>query len=588
MELANRSKVIEDLKVSLTLLLDKYNELKKNYDRKINTFLVAPMSKNIQNTINKDTVRFNHTRLYIEKSSFQLNMKNNNSPLMIQSFKRKISLEQYEKLNENLISVTELLKDKEKYSKMKDNEIKRLEVIVKEYELMKISLEELNKKHLELKKYNESNQIELDFFKEETDKLKNNLEILLKEKLNNQDLVNNAKKNYELLVDSNEKLKSSENICIIKTEEIQSLLKIQKELNETIYLLREENSALKEENNKIKENINKVESELLDEKEKRAGLESKSIEEKLSKEEIKNEYEKKIESYIKNEVKYIDMLQHIKEKTKSSYENFHKVFLDQEIRYDKKLEHLKFKLDSIKMKIVKKINRKFIEAKNILVDNKSSTKNISLNSTNSISQFRKICFQGKFEILSIPARNNSTNLIIKQTINNAPITNIRISTSEKIKGEESEVDYHTIIENYKKFINELKNDLKDKMIKLEKHDLDKNKLIYQIQNYERFMKESEKKLNDNNEKTNQMELTINQLNSKIDIMNKENLKAQKNIITKIREDLANKEENLRQDYIQQISNLKNQINQYKIENEGKSKIIEERNEEIKLLKSHIK
>jgi hypothetical protein len=574
-------------------LLDKYNELKKNYDKKINTFLVAPMSKNIQNSINKDTVRFNSSRLYIEKSSLQLNLKNNNNPLMIQSFKRKISLEEYEKMSENLNILTEQLKDKEKYSKMKDAEIKRLELSVKEYELIKISFEDLNKKHLELKKHNESNEIELDFFKEETERLKNDLEFLLKEKLNNQELINNAKKNYDLLLQTKEKLINLDKICIIKSEEIDKLLQIQIELNENIALLKVENSVLKEENTKIKEYISKLENEIIEEREKSSVNQKKYNEENFIKEEKLNQLEKRIELFITNEVKYTDMFQQIKEKIKSSYESFHKIFLDQEKRYDKKLKELKGKLDSIKMKVVKKINSKFIEGNNIF--NTKPNTNIKLtNSTNNINLIRKISFQDKFEIMGISDKNNSSNQIIKQVVDNNPLNNLKIITYEKKREEATEAteateaDYSKIIDNYKKSINELKNDLKDKLIKLDKHDVEKNKLIYQIQNYERFMKETEKKLYDNNEKTAQMEMFINQLNSKIDIMNKENLKIQKNLSSKLKEELANKEEKYKKDYLQQVVDLKIQLQQYKIENQGKSKIIEERNEEIRILTSQIK
>jgi len=188
------------LKVSLTLLLDKYNELKKNYDKKINTFLVNPMSKNIQNSINKDSGKFNNSRLFIEKSSLQLNT-NNHGPLIIQSLKKKISLEEFEKMNESLNNLIDQLKDKEKYSKMKDAEIRRLELLVKEYEVMKIAYDDLNKRNLDLKKFNDSIRIEVDFFKEEIERLKNQVDYLLREKYTNQELISNSKKNYEMFVE---------------------------------------------------------------------------------------------------------------------------------------------------------------------------------------------------------------------------------------------------------------------------------------------------------------------------------------------------------------------------------------------------
>jgi len=570
------------LKVSLTLLLDKYNELKKNYDKKINTFLVAPMSKNIQNSTNKDTGRFNNSRLYIEKSSLQLNLKSNNNPLLIQSFKKKISLEEFQKLSESLNLMTEQIKDKEKNSKMKDAEIKRLELLVKEYELMKISFEDINKKHLELKKYNESNKIELDFFKQETDRLKNDLDYLLKEKFNNQELVNNSRRNYELLLEFKDRINNLDKLCLMKSEEIERLIQIEEQQNEIIDLIKKENLNLKY-------NLAKLEDDLIKEREKSSEDNKKSVEENLIIKEKINELEKRLEKHLGNEVKYIDMFRQISEKTKSSYEVFHRIYLEQEKRYDKKLNELKTKLESIKIKIVKKINIKFMEDNNIL-NNKSTTKIISVNSSSNINQVRKISFQNKFDILSIPPKNKSTNQIqiIKQTTNNNPLTNIKISTTDSNREEEIEAEYTILIENYRKIINELKHDLKDKLIKIEKHDIDKNKLIYQIQNYERYMKESEKKFIESNGKSAQMELVINQLNSKIDIMNKENLKSQKNLSLKIKEEIAIKEEKIVKEHLNQLADLKNQLQQYKIENQGKSKIIEERNEEIHYLKSKIK
>jgi len=576
-ELANRSKVIEDLKVSLTLLLDKYNELKKNYDKKINTFLVAPMSKNIQNSINKDNGKFNSSRLYIEKSSLQLNVKNNNGPLLIQSFKKKISVEDFEKMNENVNNLTEQLKDKEKYSKMKDAEIKRLELIVKEYELMKIPFDDLNKRHLELKKYNESIKIEVDFFKEEIERLKNEVDFLLREKFLNQDLINNSRKNYELLTEYQNKYNLLEKNFLLKSQELIKFEELDNEQKSLIEVLKEENKQL------IESDINNKNKIILLEEE----INKNSISEKGFIESIKDKdakiksLENKIENYITSEVQYIDMFQQIKEKTKLSYENFHKTYLEQENKYDKKIKELKLKIENIKMKVIKKINKRFIELNNI-ANNKTNLKQVvSHNSVNNVNLIRKISFQNKFEILGIPVRNISSN--------NISINNNDKNKKQKHEKNQDEIEeqFLDIIENYKNSVNELKNELKDKLLKIEKHDLEKNKLIYQIQNYERFMKENEKKCSESNEKVSQMELVVNQLNSKIDIMNKENLKNQKNIAMKLKEDLL-KEEIIKKDYIQQIADLKNQLQQYKIENQGKSRIIEERNEEIKMLKSQIR
>jgi len=571
------------LKVSLTLLLDKYNELKKNYDKKINTFLVNPMSKNIQNSINKDSGKFNNSRLFIEKSSLQLNT-NNHGPLIIQSLKKKISLEEFEKMNESLNNLIDQLKDKEKYSKMKDAEIRRLELLVKEYEVMKIAYDDLNKRNLDLKKFNDSIRIEVDFFKEEIERLKNQVDYLLREKYTNQELISNSKKNYEMFVEIQNNFNSLESSFLIKSQEAIELEELLNEKKKIIENLKEENNQINNLNKTLKERIEVLEEELLSEQNKNSFIEKNSKETILEKEERIKSLENNIESYISNEVKYIDMFQQIKEKTKISYENFHKIYLENEKKYEKKIKDLKNKIDNIKMKVIKKINSKFIASNNIIINNPNAIKHntVSTPKDTSIPVIRKISFQNKFEIIGIPKKINNVNQI---SISKVIVNNEKYPKKMNDKNmEDLEEQYLDIIENYKKSINDLKNELREKLLKLEKHDAEKNKLIYQIQNYERYMKENERKSSESSEKVNKMELVINQLNSKVDIMTKENAKYQRNLNTILKEDLV-KEEILKKDFIQQISDLKNQLQQYKIENQGKSRIIEERNEEIKMLKS---
>ncbi len=571
------------MKVSLTLLLDKYNELKKNYDKKINTFLVNPMSKNIQNSINKDSGKFNNSRLFIEKSSLQLNT-NNHGPLIIQSLKKKISLEEFEKMNESLNNLIDQLKDKEKYSKMKDAEIRRLELLVKEYEVMKIAYDDLNKRNLDLKKFNDSIRIEVDFFKEEIERLKNQVDYLLREKYTNQELISNSKKNYEMFVEIQNNFNSLESSFLIKSQEAIELEELLNEKKKIIENLKEENNQINNLNKTLKERIEVLEEELLSEQNKNSFIEKNSKETILEKEERIKSLENNIESYISNEVKYIDMFQQIKEKTKISYENFHKIYLENEKKYEKKIKDLKNKIDNIKMKVIKKINSKFIASNNIIINNPNAIKHntVSTPKDTSIPVIRKISFQNKFEIIGIPKKINNVNQI---SISKVIVNNEKYPKKMNDKNmEDLEEQYLDIIENYKKSINDLKNELREKLLKLEKHDAEKNKLIYQIQNYERYMKENERKSSESSEKVNKMELVINQLNSKVDIMTKENAKYQRNLNTILKEDLV-KEEILKKDFIQQISDLKNQLQQYKIENQGKSRIIEERNEEIKMLKS---
>ncbi len=221
------------------------------------------------------------------------------------------------------------------------------------------------------------------------------------------------------------------------------------------------------------------------------------------------------------------MFQQIKEKTKISYENFHKIYLENEKKYEKKIKDLKNKIDNIKMKVIKKINSKFIASNNIIINNPNAIKHntVSTPKDTSIPVIRKISFQNKFEIIGIPKKINNVNQI---SISKVIVNNEKYPKKMNDKNmEDLEEQYLDIIENYKKSINDLKNELREKLLKLEKHDAEKNKLIYQIQNYERYMKENERKSSESSEKVNKMELVINQLNSKVDIMTKENAKYQR-------------------------------------------------------------
>jgi chromosome segregation ATPase len=156
---------------------------------------------------------------------------------------------------------------------------------------------------------------------------------------------------------------------------------------------------------------------------------------------------------------------------------------------------------------------------------------------------------------------------------------------DKDNFEQKENEYLLQIETYYKQLNEIKKDLKEKVQKLEGYNIERNKLVYQIQNYERYLKEREKSLEDKTEKINQLELQLNTLNCQQELANKENIKIQKTLTEKYKDEISNKEESIKKNFFTQISDLKNQLNQYKIELQGKNKIIEERNDEIRALKA---
>ena len=563
--------------------------------------MVTPMSKTIYGSVSKDTGKFNNNRLFVEKFTLHLNVKNNN-PLYIQIFNKKISMEEYEKMTENISYVSDQLKEKEKYLKLKDIELKN---ISKENEEIKKINEDSNKNFIELKKNNEAAKIELDFFKDKSEELKHELDKLLLEKRNNKELIEQSRKNYECYLELQNKYSKLEKLINLKTDEIQKVLEVEKELNEVIKIFKNNEIKFLEERDlfnidkfnlkemlcDLEKQYKKLEEELKNIKLINSNLEKDKNEMIKENEIIINKLDEKLNILIKNEIKYIEMFQQISEKTKFSYDNFHKVFLDQEKKYENKIKILNEKLQNIKMKIIKKINKNFIDSQNLVLNkNDDITKSFIISQLNKFEIISKkksnenlINPINSFSINSNYKKNSSKNLIINKEKMNS-IKNLPDIISINTINKENENKIFLLEEGYKKIINELKNEIYEKITKIEKYDIERTKLVYQIQNYERYMRENEKKYQENNEKIGQTDLVINQLNSRLDIINKENLKAKKIIINKHKEELE-REEKVKKDYCQQIIDLKNQLQQYKTENQGKSKIIEERNEEIRLLKN---
>jgi chromosome segregation ATPase len=118
-------------------------------------------------------------------------------------------------------------------------------------------------------------------------------------------------------------------------------------------------------------------------------------------------------------------------------------------------------------------------------------------------------------------------------------------------------------------------------------EIEKTKLLYQIENYEKYIKEKELEI----KSQKQTESIITQLNIKVEMLKKEYNKALKNNqlnsnFTKIEQELSSEKET-NKDLTNKISLIEDKLEQYKIENQGKSKIIDERNEEIRKLKQEL-
>ena len=135
--------------------------------------------------------------------------------------------------------------------------------------------------------------------------------------------------------------------------------------------------------------------------------------------------------------------------------------------------------------------------------------------------------------------------------------------------------------------NEVNSSLANKIAKLE---VEKTKLFYQLQNYENAIKKNEKRIKSLNDNVDTNQNTIVKLNLKIEALITENSRSFAKDLNSIKEELErekgvnfllNKKVIIK---LEQVEELQKLLGQYKIENDGKSKIIEERNLEIKQLK----
>jgi hypothetical protein len=449
-----------------------------------------------------------------------------------------------EKFEENYLLLLKQNGEKEKLIKIQDTDIKKLNSllqdhiftneknILKESNKYKDEISKLTEEVFQLKELNES----LKFNENVKNSLKD--ENLQLQKENNE--LECKIKNFDLKILDNEKNeKFWENF--------------QKELENKIYFLKDENDKKEASINKLVKELMEISQEKSNKNEllknekiwkiendkllAKIDLLSQQIldqENKIIQEDDKNSTI--ITSYKNKEILHTTNLNFLKDSLVKLYDTTNKIFILFEKKYKNKIASLKDKINKLS-KTIKEL----------------------------------VCDKNK-EIEKLSQNLQSQNL----------------SSNEKLNSE------------YK--------------LNIDRLELEKTKLIFQIQNLERYVKENQSRTeerkkttssrssnslnilhgngNENDLKSNQTNLNENNiskitiLNTKVDWLQKEYNKFQQILEPQYKEEI-NKEKEKNLSYYNKLKEIELKLNQFKIENAGKSKIIEERNEEVRLLKEQL-
>ena len=487
--------------------------------------------------------------------------------------KKKIKVEIDD--NNNIKKIKEELeKSKKEFEKKENSYISQMNLINKKYEDIKLINENLEGNIKELKKI-KNNEIEKEIkrrermieeekekSKREIDRINNEIEKLKKE---NELIKNDNKKvidiNNEL---DNYKRKDDDNKIIINDLKMENeRLKKQSSLN--FKLIKEENDELIKEINKLNEEMNLMkkkekekkkieeEREKKEEEERKKEKERKEYEEKLKKEEKdKNEkYKKFINLKVMRIYSNSYKAKNINNE-KRNYEELEKKYNELKLEKDKNNEN-NMRIGIVHLKEIKSLKEKYEKEIRTLKE-----KNISLNKEmKEINTSNKILLDNNIKKIM--------NDLCEQFIN-------RINNEQK--------RYENKINMMKIKIKRMKNILIKYLGKNKNKEEDKNIVI--INN----LKEEISKIEKGKQK---LEVQI----SSYDI----NFKKQNNEITKLKNELSlalKKVDKLKNeirlngndkyDLDDMNKKLKKQLEMYIIENNGKSKVIEERNNEITKLK----
>ena len=438
---------------------------------------------------------------------------------------------------EELEKDKEILEEKIKEIKMsKNKEIER-----EKQNKHRLLYEEKEKHKKEIEKYNK----ELDTLKKEEEIIKKENEILKEEnntiKKENENN-NNLKKTLEEL---REKEKNYEKIINELKLENEKLLK-QTTLN--FKLIQEENDELNKDIKKLNETIKELktkEKEFIEkEKEKKEKEQQKIIDKKYSNNNLKvmrifsnkfifkNNNTSEIILKLKETEKKYNELKKAKEKENIALNNQNNILITKEIK-------------SIKDKYEKEM--KELQEKNIILNNQIKTINAKKITSNIISkeELKKVVTEisEHFKKIMTNTQSRYENRILSMK---QKLIKIKNTLNKYIKNKNKEKEGEIVVE------------LKEEISKIEK---EKQKMKVQISNYDiNFQKQ-------NNEIT-KLKNELSEANKKLNKLNNE---VRWNHNDKYELNDMNKK-------------LKKQLEMYIIENNGKSKVIEERNDEISKLK----
>ena len=521
--------------------------------------------------------------------------------------KKKIKVEIDDNNNVKKIK-EELEKCKKDFEKKENSYISQMNLINKKYEDIKLINENLEGNIKELKK-NKSNEIEKEIkkrermleeekekYKREIDRINNEIEKLKKENAlikndNNKVMnINNELENY--------KKKDDDNKIIINDLKMENeRLKKQSSLN--FKLIKEENDELIKEINKLNEEMN-----LMKKKEKEKKIEEEKKEEERKKEEEKREKEKKErerkEEEEKREKAKKEEEEKRKEKERIEKEEKLKKIEKERIEKEKNEKYKKFMnlkvmrifSNSYKVKNTNNEKRNYEELEKkyneLKIENNKTNENSMRIGIVHLKEIKTLKEKYEKEIKLLKEKNTSLNKEMKElnTTNKISLDN----NTKKIMNDLCEQFINKINSEQKKYENKInmmkirikriKNLLMKYMSKNKNKEEDKNIII--INN----LKEEISKIEKGKQK---LEVQI----SSYDI----NFKKQNNEISKLKNELsaALKKVDKLKNEIKLNGNdkyelddmnkkLKKQLEMYKIENNGKSKVIEERNNEISKLK----
>ena len=438
---------------------------------------------------------------------------------------------------EELEKEKEILEEKIKEIKInKNKEIER-----EKQNKHRLLYEEKEKHKKEIEKYNK----ELDTLKKEVEIIKKENEILKEEnntiKKENEDNINLKKtleelrekeKNYEKIINElkleNEKLskQTTLNFKLIQ-EENDELNKDIKKLNETIKELKTKEKEFIE---KEKEKEKKEQQKVIDKKYSNNNLKVMRI--FSNKFIFKNNNTSEIILKLKETEKKYNELKKAKEKENIALNNQNSILITKEIK-------------SIKDKYEKEM--KELQEKNITLNNQIKTINIKKITSNIISkeELKKVVTEisEHFKKIMTNTQSRYENRILSMK---QKLIKIRNTLNKYIKNKNKEKEGEIVVE------------LKEEISQIEK---EKQKMKVQISNYDiNFQKQ-------NNEIT-KLKNELSEANKKLNKLNNE---VRWNHNDKYELNDMNKK-------------LKKQLEMYIIENNGKSKVIEERNDEISKLK----